>query len=276
MLEIPESLTLARQLPAAAGRTIVRAEANHSPHRFAWYQGDPAAYAVLLAGRTLGRARQVGGFVELEAGPMRLLFQDGVNLRLLAPGAKLPLKHQLLLELDDGAYLAATVQMYGGLLAYQDGELENPYFERALQAPNPLSDAFDESYFCDLCRCEGFETLSAKAFLATKQRIPGLGNGVLQDILWHAGIHPKQRMGALPGEARGRLFRAVRQTLAAMAEGGGRDTEQDLFGQPGGYRTVLSRHTANTPCPACGEIIRKESYLGGSVYYCPQCQPLNS
>jgi formamidopyrimidine-DNA glycosylase len=57
-----------------------------------------------------------------------------------------------------------------------------------------------------------------------------------------------------------------------MAEQGGPDTERDLFGQPGGYRTVLSRNTAGTPCPACGSIIVKEAYLGGSIYYCPRCQ----
>lgn|GEM_PF-2077218 len=36
-----------------------------------------------------------------------------------------------------------------------------------------------------------------KAFLATEQRIPGLGNGVLQDILWTARIHPKLHKCAL-------------------------------------------------------------------------------
>jgi formamidopyrimidine-DNA glycosylase len=42
--------------------------------------------------------------------------------------------------------------------------------------------------------------LSAKAFLATEQRIPGLGNGVLQDILFTAGIHPKRKMAAISEE----------------------------------------------------------------------------
>ena len=39
--------------------------------------------------------------------------------------------------------------------------------------------------------------LTAKAFLATEQRIPGLGNGVLQDILWDAGIDPRFDMRSL-------------------------------------------------------------------------------
>ncbi|MBD3242258.1 MAG: hypothetical protein GF331_16820 [Chitinivibrionales bacterium] len=32
--------------------------------------------------------------------------------------------------------------------------------------------------------------------------------------------------------------------------------------------------TAGTPCETCGTPIRKEAYLGGSVYYCESCQPL--
>jgi formamidopyrimidine-DNA glycosylase len=62
--------------------------------------------------------------------------------------------------------------------------------------------------------------------------------------------------------------------LQAMVSQGGRDTETDLFGQPGGYQTVLSKNTVDKPCPVCAALIKKEAYLGGSIYYCPGCQPL--
>jgi len=26
------------------------------------------------------------------------------------------------------------------------------------------------------------------------------------------------------------------------------------------------------PCPACGALIKKEAYMGGTVYYCESCQ----
>jgi len=57
-----------------------------------------------------------------------------------------------------------------------------------------------------------------------------------------------------------------------MTEKGGRDTEKDLFGQNGRYKTLLSKNTVNQPCPNCGNTIMKEAYLGGAVYYCPVCQ----
>jgi formamidopyrimidine-DNA glycosylase len=68
------------------------------------------------------------------------------------------------------------------------------------------------------------------------------------------------------------MYRAVKSVLQEMTEQGGRDTERDLFGNPGSYKTILSKNTAGKPCPACGTIIRKEPYLGGSIYFCETCQ----
>ena len=69
-----------------------------------------------------------------------------------------------------------------------------------------------------------------------------------------------------------RLFNTVKSTLEEMTRRGGRDTEKDLYGALGNYRTILSKNTYHDPCPVCGERIQKEAYLGGSIYYCPHCQ----
>jgi len=161
--------------------------------------------------------------------------------------------------------------MYGGLLAFPEGKNDNKYYLVAQEKPSPLSDAFDEAYFNSLFD-QDIAKLSLKAFLATEQRIPGLGNGVLQDILFNSGMHPKKKAASLSAADRKALFDAVRTTLAEMVSGGGRDTENDLFGSPGGYRTRLSRNNAGQPCPVCGTPITKEAYMGGSVYYCSGCQ----
>jgi formamidopyrimidine-DNA glycosylase len=118
------------------------------------------------------------------------------------------------------------------------------------------------------------QKLSLKALLATEQRIPGLGNGVLQDILFNAGMHPRKKAGTLSEKERGILFDSLKKTLSEMTAGGGRNTELDLFGRPGGYRTILSKNTAGKPCPVCGAVIKKEAYLGGSIYYCENCQAM--
>lgn len=273
MIEIPESNTLSRQLmQTVRGKTILNVTANQSPHKFTWYFGDPADYHSLLAGKKIDKAIANAGQVEIWAEDCRILLQDGVNLRYFAPGEELPQKHQLKMEFDDFSALVGVVQMYGGISAFPDGANDNPYYLVAKEKPTPLSDEFDEHYFETLLAAANLSKLSAKAFLATEQRIPGLGNGVLQDILWQAKVHPKRKMASLTDSELSGMFHAVKSTLFEMTLNGGRDTERDLFGCPGGYKTILSKNTLGKPCPLCGGVIHKEAYLGGSVYVCPQCQ----
>jgi formamidopyrimidine-DNA glycosylase len=273
MIELPEAVVIARQITeTVGGKRIARAVANASPHKFSWYTGDPAEYNDRLAGKVIGTGNGVGGCIEFEAGDMMLSIS--APIRYCAQGVKRPKKHQLLLEFEDGTAISSSAQMWGGFLCFPAGEKGGyPDADIARERPSPLSDAFDRAHFDTLFN-EETPKLSAKAFLATEQRIPGLGNGVLQDILWTARIHPKRKMGELSEGAIDGMFESVKQVLAKMTAQGGRDTERDLFWQPGGYKTILSRNTVDMPCPACGTIIRKEAYLGGSIYYCAGCQGL--
>ena len=273
MLELPEAIVIAEQVGTAlGGKRIKSVTANQSPHKFAWFYGDPGDYNSLLSGNAIESAVPWGGMVEIWAGPERILLGDGVSLRYFPAGERLPSKHQLLIEFDDSSSLVGSVQMYGGLWAFPAGEFDNQYYLAAKQKPSPLTDEFDYAYFGSLLEGEKLESLSAKAFLATEQRIPGLGNGVLQDILWAARIHPRRKVATLSDQELRDLFGSVKSVLHEMAARGGRDTERDLYGRPGSYKTVLSRNTVDTPCPACGTTIKKEAYMGGSVYYCGGCQ----
>ena len=70
------------------------------------------------------------------------------------------------------------------------------------------------------------------------------------------------------------IFHSIKNILAEMSRLGGRDTEKDPFGNRGRYKTILSKNTPEKPCPRCGAEIQKAAYLGGAVYWCPDCQPL--
>jgi formamidopyrimidine-DNA glycosylase len=274
MIELPEAAVLAKQInESVVGKRIKNVIAAQTPNKLAWYFGDPQEYKSLLTGKVISGATSYGGQVEITAGKAKLLFSDGVNLRYYDKGAKLPDKHQLLLEFDDGSSLAGWVQMYGGLSAFPEGWNGNKYYHIARQRPSPLSSDFGEDYFRSLFG-EGAAKLSLKAFLATEQRIPGLGNGVLQDILFNAKMHPKKRAGTLSATEQQVLFDSIKNTLSEMTAKGGRDTENDLLSEPGRYKTKLSKNTAGRPCPICGTLIKKEAYLGGSIYYCVGCQKI--
>lgn len=276
MLEIPEAITISKQVEKQfKGRSIIDVIVGQSPHKFTWFVDKGVAYPDLLVNQTIDQAYPIGGMVEIKAGDARLVFSDGVNLRAYPPGEALPEKHQMLLSFDDLSHLVASVQMYGGISCFDElGGYDNPYYLVAKAKPSPLSDAFDTNYFRDLVAPEAVQKLSLKAFLTTEQRIPGLGNGVLQDILWTAKLNPRRKVNSLGAEDMNRLFNSIKSVLAEMSRLGGRDTEKDLFGNAGGYATVMSSKHAGDYCPACGGTIIKEAYMGGSVYFCERCQAL--
>lgn len=276
MIEIPEALSLSKEINSTIkGKMIKKVTADYTPHKFAWYHGDPQKYHEVLLGKTIDEATGYGGMVHIQINDRSLVVGDGISLKYHGLGEKRPLKHQLLVEFEDETTLSASVQMYGGIWCFDDeAALQYPYFRIAKENPSPLSEEFNPIYFDKILSSETVQKLSVKALLATDQRIPGLGNGVLQDILWNANLHPKTKVNTLREENKETLYNKIKSVLGEMAVLGGRDTEKGLLGGKGGYKTVMSKNNLGSPCPKCGGNIKKETYLGGSIYFCEGCQIL--
>jgi formamidopyrimidine-DNA glycosylase len=146
------------------------------------------------------------------------------------------------------------------------------YRDRALSVSGILDEGFDRSYWRALVE-QNSKKLSLKGFLATEQRIPGLGNGLVQDVLFKAKLHPKRKLETLTELDLERLFIVLKKQTQTIVDLGGRDTEVLLDGA-GGYPSIMSSKGFDLPCPVCGSGKVKENYLGGSIYFCPQCQKL--
>ena len=274
MIEIPESTVIAHQIESLlVGKTIAKVVQATSPHRFTWYNGDPLKYSEMLEGRMVKGARGHGAYVDiLFDKDTSLSVGDGTNLKYFPAFEEHPKKHQLLLVFDDDSFLVFTVSMYGAIFAYK-GEMDNPYHKGSLQKTSPLSDEFNEAYMESIYSSVK-KDISIKALLATEQRIPGFGNGVLQDILFNAKLNPRRKISTISDLEKSDLFHCLKVTLHSMTDKGGRDTEKDFYGNNGGYKILLSKNTYKNSCINCGDTIVKEAYLGGSVYYCPTCQHL--
>lgn len=276
MIEAPEARCLAEELNRTVrGKCIQLVITGYTPHKFAWFSGTPEEYETRLSGKTIGESHAYGGMIEIQAGDMRIVFSDGINLTWFPAGSKLPSKHQLLIGFDDESCLIASVRMYGGIWCFASHVTDIPLFEyysAAKSKPQIMSDDFDRSYFLQLIGNEEMKKKTVKASLATGQVIPGLGNGVLQDILYRARIHPKTRVCTLTDRQKNDLFDSLKSTLQEIYTAGGRNTETGLSGKKGGYIPRLSKDTCGKACLRCGETIRKENYMGGSIYYCPGCQ----
>lgn len=272
MIELPEAISLARQLNEAVIQKTVRCvHPSAKPHKFCWFNGDVAEYENQIKGERILSAEGFGIYVETSfSNGKKLCVNDGVNLRLVA-SADAPKNYQLMIDFTDDTSLVFTVAMYGGIILH-GGDYGNEYYLKSRGYTSPFSSKFEKYYFDTLALCK--PNLSAKAWIATEQRFPGIGNGVSQDILFEAGINPKRKLGTLHEAEHERLLSSMVGVLREMCERGGRDTEKDIYGMPGGYRTRMSKNTIETGCPRCGGSITKENYLGGSVYYCAHCQPL--
>jgi len=274
MIELPEAILLGRQMnDVLAGKTVTNVFNATHVNKFAFFNGDPLAYKSLLTGLKIRSATGQGIFVDIHFdNDVYLSICDGVKVKYNDRNSPVPDKYQLLLTFDDETFLTFTVAMYGGMYVYQN-EFQNSYHQKSMERLSALGADFTEDYFSNFLKNEK-PTLSLKAFLATEQRFPGIGNGVLQDILFRAGLHPKRKLNTLTESNKNALYQSIKEVLATMLAKGGRNTETDLFGKVGGYPTILSKNTYQQACPKCGGTIIKENFMGGTIYYCPYCQPI--
>ncbi len=273
MYEIPEARVVSSQLnQVILGKVVARVITNFSPHKFAFFNKPFNVYEEELLGKKVTDCKTYSSRVVIVFDDLELEFWDGAKIRYWTNAVDEPKKHQLLIAFSDGTFLTVSVEMYGGIELYFPEDQENKYVIMAKTKPNPLSDTFTESNFMHLF--EENEKLSLKALLATEQRIPGLGNGTLQDILFNAMLHPKRKSGTLDDEERTRLYSSIVNTLQLMAIQGGRDSETDIYGNSGEFQTIASRKKQGLDCGKCNCEIVKESYMGGAIYFCPNCQKL--
>ncbi len=277
MIEIVEAIVLARQFNRELrGKHIVEGGQGNSPHKFAFCSGTPEEYAAILPGKVIGEASDHGSVIKvlLEPGYALLLGEGGERIRYHRDGYTLPAKYQFWLTFEEGGFLTVSIQGWGATMLLPADQAD----QHVLMQPgrvSPLSVAFSREYFEGLFADLGAEDkASLKYFMITKPKVWGVGNGYLQDILFRAGLHPRRKAASLSAAERSALYEATVDTLRSAVELSGRDTEFDLFDQPGGYVKLLDARSVGQPCMNCETPIVKESYMGGSVYYCPQCQKL--
>ena len=277
MIELPESYVLASQInETIIGKVINHVTVNTRQHKFATFSGDPELYDAALSGKIITRAsfsadENGGSVVLIQCGDLMLILNT--SIRYHAPGEEVAPKHQLLIEFGDSSKISCIVNIWGSMLCVPVADSTRFETISGGRRRSPLDDSFNMQYFLELIQSSK-PSISAKAFLTTEQRFPGIGNGVMHDILFNARIHPKRKIISYTVINKDRLFHSIKSTLRYMAERGGRDTEMDLFGNRGGYRTILSSKSSGKPCRNCKNHIIKEMYLGGNIYYCPECQPL--
>jgi formamidopyrimidine-DNA glycosylase len=143
------------------------------------------------------------------------------------------------------------------LAADDDGPL-------ARLGPEPDDDDFAELVL------HGADRRRVHTLLRDQSTVAGVGRGYADDALWRAHLSPYATLAGLNEAQRRHLLDAVRGVLHD-----GLDRERSRTGglsEPklGGHFEVHGR--SGTPCPRCGDPMRRVSYDSYEVTYCPACQ----
>jgi len=272
MIEIAEAHVYAIEMTEKLkGKTITDVKVLQAPHTFCWMSEEPSYYAHHLPGLVITGVTSSAHYVRIHlSDDKEIAIGEDVSLEYKREDL-ISKKNQLVLIFDDHFALEFKIKLYGFILYGEPIEMKSKmlYYQKALDSIHPLDQRFSYEYFIE---ATGLNTNkgSVKAALATEQHIPGLGNGTLQDILFHANISPKRKVSSLSDDDKKGLYDAVKSTINEMMALGGRDLQTNMFGVKGGYEVLMKNE--RTHCPICQTELQKEAFLGGKVIYCPHCQ----
>ncbi len=274
MLDLPEVLTISAQMShEITGKAVESFSRGNSPHKFAFLKPSAEECERVIAGKKIGKvtgdAKSI--FISLEPGYVFRINEMAGRLLFHDKAAKLPAKYQWLMRFTDGTALTATVGLWAFFGLTKAKELGKPPYRA--EGISPLGTELSYERFSELFReYEKPDKNSIKAFLINRPRISGFGNAYMQDMLFHAGIHPTRKVADVTAQERRKLYNSMRRVLNEAVKLGGSNDERDLYGNPGRYNRILSAKTQHNPCPKCGGEIGRISFLGGATYFCEGCQ----
>ena len=278
MLEYPEVKTIARQAQEhIVGKTIQSAEFLSPERKFVFCANSVEDFHKRLEGRSIERMHSYGNHLFfITEGDMALNIGDtGGKLLYHTEDKTIPKKKDILITFTDGTTLTHSVAMWGFIGAQTPDEMAKSLKHMQDEAIEPIRETSSLDHFLAfVADYEDAVRTSSKKFIISRKYFTGLGNGYVQDILWHAAIHPRRKMNTLTEDELGRFFESFLLVSEKATAAGGRTTERDLFNQPGGYEPILYRKTLGEPCTKCGAHIEKFSFEGGACYICPTCQSL--
>jgi formamidopyrimidine-DNA glycosylase len=140
MIELPEALTIARQIDETlVGKRVAHADQGNSPHKFAWYTKSSEEYYRTLTGQRVTGATGFGNRISIHLdGGWDLVPGDMGGRVLFHPDeSSLPAKRHLLVGFDDGSFLTVAIQGWGGMFLWDGAEAARRAAEAGI---DPLGD----------------------------------------------------------------------------------------------------------------------------------------
>jgi formamidopyrimidine-DNA glycosylase len=211
-----------------------------------------------LVGREFVRARRIGklllldmddgGVLGLRFGMTgRLVLDDraGVDDLQYASSRRDAAWDRFIVRFDDGGSLRINdARRLGGVEL--DPDEARLGADAASITPGQLTAALDHS------------TAPLKARLMDQHRVAGLGNLLVDEVLWRAGLDPARPAGSLDSVERRRLHRHLRRTVDDLLTDGGSHLGRLQVARVRGGR-----------CPRDGAELERRTVGGRTTYSCP-------
>lgn len=268
MPEIPEIYNRAAEMNTAlTGKTISSIEILQPK-----CLNLPAdAFTNALTGAQIQSVTYRGKWIKVETSQGWLLLNMGMGGEiLLVTRETLPAKHRLIFDFSDKTCLAVNFWWFGYAHYVPADELSNHELTSKL-GPNALD--LDAEILTALFQGQRSRI---KSFLLDQDRIAGIGNAYIHDILFLARIHPLRTINTLQDEEIVSLAKAIQDGLLPSLKKGGAFYEINLYGEKGGFtfEDVIIGYREGQPCPSCGTTIQKIKTGSTSSFICPKCQVL--
>jgi formamidopyrimidine-DNA glycosylase len=227
-----------------------------------------------VTGKTIKRAWRRGKWAVIdldEPAKMAISLGMGGEVRYDDDIPQMSGKLAFVFELDNGYVMPITFWWFGNVFAYPKGDLAScPRLGKL--GPDALSEDVTLGAFREmLAGARG----RVKPYLLDQKKIAGIGNVYIQDMLYHAGIHPMRQIPSLSEEEVKKLYRAMVNELEKGIRYGGGPGESDILGNKGTYwdHTKIAYRKGKN-CPRCQTVIEEIRVSNTASFICPKCQPL--
>jgi formamidopyrimidine-DNA glycosylase len=260
--EILEVEMYRRGAAATVGRTI---EAVETPDDWFLKGIDARSLAEALVGAKVRSADRIGKLMMLDTSAGRLGLRFGMTGRLVIDGEPVIAALEYSSSRLDPAWVRFGLRFRGG---GRDGakslDINDPRrlggveFDPDVGSLGPDAWAVDEAALVDLF---GRYRVAVKALLLNQSRLAGLGNLLVDELLWRAGLVPS-RSAAQVAPAR---VREVAALLPAMLD--------ELLERGGSHRgDLFDERRPGGRCPRDHAALAHATIAGRSSWWCPQHQ----
>jgi len=214
-----------------------------------------------VAGRRFGEPRRLGKWLiaPLKGRPETVLLHFGMtgSLRWATLDDDRHQHDRVIFVFDEGELRYRDMRKLQGLhLAGDAAELD-----RLLAGVGPDALEVSKERFRDLLG----RRRRLKELLADQSVLSGLGNLLVDEILWRARLNPHIPAAELDGPAADGLFREMRNVLRAAVKAQRVPPRKSwLTGR---------RDEPSGSCPRCGTTLSRDRVGGRGTVWCPRCQP---